>query len=69
MNNFSKISLKSRKIELMQATTKIRESLEILTNRSSEYAEHHQHLINTYSEMIETLDDAIKYSEIIGVDA
>lgn len=66
MDNFTKISLSPRKNDLVNASIIIRKSMAVLSDQASDYAEHHQHLINTYSLMIDVIDRAIEDSETIG---
>jgi len=66
MNNFSKITLEPMRAKLVEVRISVRRSLERLSNKTGDFAEHHQHLINTYSEMIHSIDVAIFESESIG---
>lgn len=64
--NFSGLALGVKKQELMIGRKNVRSSMNSLDNKLSDYYEHHQHLINVYSDMIDTLDEAIKDAETIG---
>jgi|ETNvirome_6_1000_1030641.scaffolds.fasta_scaffold00894_7 hypothetical protein len=66
MDNFTQINLEPKKAQLVQSKINVRKSLEMLSDRTTDYAEHHQHLINTYSDIIDVIDQAIKESETIG---
>ena len=65
-DNFSRISLEGRKAEIVSARNSIRKSLDLISDKTSDYAEHHQHLINVYSEIIVHLNVAIIDSNSIG---
>ena len=66
MDNFSGIALSVEKTSLQKRIGSLRSSMELLKNKQSDYYEHHQHLINTYKEMIEVIDRAIEDSQDIG---
>ncbi len=66
MENFSEITIRIKKQELEKARRSVRKSLNMLADRTSDYAEHHQHVINTLSEMIEAADNGMKESASIG---
>ena len=66
MTNFSGLSLLAHRQAFINARRNTRSSMESLKNKAGDYYEHHQHLINVYSEIIETLDVAIKDAEYIG---
>ena len=69
MENFAKINLEATKQELNQKLRNVETSLGALINKKSDFAEHHQHLINTYMCMIDEIDFAIYDSESIGKGA
>ena len=64
-DNFTELALGVRRVELCKARTSLKNSLHVLTDKSSDYAEHHHHLINTYSEIIKILDSSMKESRSI----
>lgn len=66
MENFSDIALSAEKVSLRKRIHSLRVNMELLQNKDSEYYEHHQHLVNTYSEMMTVIDAAIIESEDIG---
>jgi len=66
MDNFSDIALSEERVRLRKKITSLRKSMDILQDKHSEYYEHHQHLINTYNEMIMSIDYAIEESQSIG---
>ncbi len=66
VDNFTKATLEPRKADLIKARISVRKSLDGLSDNTTDYAEHHQHLINTYSEMIRSIDRAIHESSTIG---
>jgi len=65
MDNFSDIALSKEKVSLRKRIHSLRVSMDSLKNKDTEYYEHHQHLINTYSEMMIVIDAAIIESEDI----
>ena len=66
MDNFTKITLDPRKTELIKARGSVRKSFELLRDKTTHFAEHHYHLINAYSDMIDIIDRAIVESKDIG---
>lgn len=66
MENFSRATLSIKRDEIMRARSRVRGSMDILKDPTSEYAEHHQHVINTFNAIIDVLDRAIADSEDIG---
>ena len=66
MDNFTEIALKQRKSELVTARLSIRRSLSFLTDKDSDYANNHMHLIQTYTDMINLIDMSIIKSKTSG---
>ena len=66
MDNFSDIALSAEKVSLRKKIGLLRKSMELLKNKQSDYYEHHQHLINTYKEIMEVIDQGINDSQDIG---
>ena len=66
MDNFSDIVLSKEKVSLRKRIHSLRVNMDSLKDKSTDYAEHHQHLINTFTEMMETIDSAIYESQDIG---
>jgi len=67
MENFSDIILSAEKVSLRKRIRSLRVSMDSLKNKDTEYYEHHQHLINTFDEMNDLIDNAITESQSIGV--
>lgn len=59
MTGMAKESLKSDKRKLLGSIKNIEESLSLLKNKESGYADEHRVLINTYTEMINCIDKAL----------
>ena len=66
MTNFTKITLNNRRKEIIKERRLVVGSKDLLKDPTSEYAEHHQHVINTFNDVIGILDVAIAESEYIG---
>ena len=65
-DNYSIISLRSHKNKFVDLRKNARTGIDLLDNKTSDFAEHHQHLINTYNSLIDILDNAISDSKGIG---
>ncbi len=66
MDNFTRITLAPLKTQLIESKKSVRHSLNILKNHETEYAEHHQLLINGYSELIDLIGKISTNADRIG---
>jgi len=66
MTNFTAVTLKPLRANIVKARSSVRRSLELLSDQNSDYAEHHQNLINAYNEMIDTIEYHATEGEAIG---
>lgn len=66
MDNLTRITLAPLKTQLIKSKNSVRRSLEILENQDGKYAEHHQLLINGYSELIELIGKISTNADRIG---
>lgn len=66
MTNFSKITLQHKRDEISKSIVSLKRSMESLKDQRSDYAEHHQLVINTYRDILHRIDDAILDSEFVG---
>lgn len=66
VKNLSELALDQTRLNLFKSRSELRGNLDSLSNKTTDYAEHIQHLINTYSDLINRLEDAIIESREIG---
>ena len=66
MTNLSGISFRELKLDIKRRRNNVRKSLDALEYKDSTYAEHHQHLINVYTEIMNTIERGLIDSEEVG---
>ena len=66
MTNLSKITLRDKRAGISKGIAELKKSMDCLKDPRSDFAEHHQHVMNTYREVLRVLDVAILESEDIG---
>lgn len=66
MTNYSDIALSEEVVRFRKKVSSLRESMGLLKDKHSDYYEHHQHLINTYKEIIGVIHEAIAESKSVG---
>ena len=64
--NFSRIGLEAHKRRLKSIIANLYKSLNSLSDKTTDFAEHHQNSINAYNEMLNVCDNFIENSDCIG---
>lgn len=66
MTNFSEITIRHKRDGISNAIKLLQRSMDSLKDPHSDYAEHHQHVINTYRRVLDVLDEGIADSMDVG---
>jgi hypothetical protein len=66
VENISRITLTAEKKRLEKKIFELRKGMDLLQDKTTVFAEHHQYMINTYVDLKDRIILAIKDSEDIG---